>query len=200
MALNDDLKATELTRTYVTTTVQDRFSRGSDRLGVERVSLADIGGRKGQLMHRPTFLAAAINAKLPRVLSEGEQTALGLAGFFTEAYFDTTASALVLDDPVTSLDHMRRDRVAARLVEFARDRQVIVFTHDIAFVADLRRYADEKAVTFTSGQSNAALSMMRPACVEVHPWNARARLDWLGQDLARLRRDAPGWDRTTYEQ
>jgi wobble nucleotide-excising tRNase len=34
-----------------------------------------------------------------QVLSEGEQTALGLAGYFTEAHFDDSKSALVLDDP-----------------------------------------------------------------------------------------------------
>lgn len=197
-------KSTELTRAYVTAAVQDRFSRESDRLGVERVALTDTGGRKGQLMHRPTFLGAAVRAELPHVLSEGEQTALGLAGFFTEVYFDTSGSALVLDDPVTSLDHMRRDKVASRLVEFARDRQVIVFTHDVAFVTELRRYAGEKAVTFTERGVERRIYDDAPGmCIDAHPWNAKdaaARLDWLTGDLARLRRESNEWDRATYEQ
>lgn len=46
------------------------------------------------------------------VPSEGEQTAFGLAGFFTEAVVDQSKSALIFDDPVTSLDHVRRDKVA----------------------------------------------------------------------------------------
>jgi hypothetical protein len=44
-------KSTELTRTHVTTSVQDRFSRESDRLNVERVILQDSGGHKGKLLH-----------------------------------------------------------------------------------------------------------------------------------------------------
>ena len=38
------------------------------------------------------------------------------------------------DDPVSSLDHLHRDRVAARLAEAGESRQVIVFTHDMAFL------------------------------------------------------------------
>jgi hypothetical protein len=45
-----------------------------------------------------------------------------------------TQSAIVFDDPVSSLDHLHRDRVAARLAEAGQTRQVIVFTHDMAFL------------------------------------------------------------------
>jgi len=196
-------KATELTRIYVTSSVQDRFSRESDRLGVERVTLQDSGGHKGALRHRPAFLAAEVRAELPRVLSEGEQTALGLAGFFTEAHFDDTASALVLDDPVTSLDHLRRSKVAARLVELARDRQVIVFTHDVVFAAELRKASQRVDVPFTERSVERQRKDGAPGvCAEQHPWSAKdvpARLGHLLAELARIRRDESGWDRATYE-
>lgn len=197
-------KSTELTRTYVTTTVQDRFSRESDRLGVERVTLQDSGGRKGQLMHRPAFLSAEVRAELPRVLSEGEQTALGLAGFFTEAYFDETNSALVLDDPVTSLDHLRRSKVAARLAELAKDRQVIVFTHDNTFAGDLRKASGQAGITFTERAVERRLKDDAPGvCRDAHPWSvkdAAARLDVLTQDLARIKREYVDWDQAQYER
>lgn len=197
-------KSTELTRTYVTTSVQDRFSRESDRLGVERVTLQDSGGRKGQLLHRPAFLAAEMQADLPRVLSEGEQTALGLAGFFTEAYFDETNSALVLDDPVTSLDHLRRSKVAVRLAELARDRQVIVFTHDVTFAGDLRKASDQAEVAFTERSVERRRKDDAPGvCLDRHPWSvkdAKARLDALKTDLARIKREQGDWDRATYEK
>jgi energy-coupling factor transporter ATP-binding protein EcfA2 len=197
-------KSTELTRTYVTTTVQDRFSRESDRLGVERVTLRDSGGRKGQLMHRPAFLAVEVRAELPRVLSEGEQTALGLAGFFTEAYFDETNSALVLDDPVTSLDHLRRSKVAARLAELAKDRQVIVFTHDNTFTADLRKASEQADVTFTERAVERRRKDDAPGiCHDAHPWStkdAKARLDQLKTDLARINREQGDWGGATYEK
>ena len=42
-------------------------------------------------------------------------------------------SAIVFDDPVLSLDHRWRKRVAKRLVEETKNRQVIVLTHDLVF-------------------------------------------------------------------
>src|SRR5258708_31863099 len=93
------------------------------------------------LHHQPKLVGARQNVTLPRVFSEGEQTALGLAAFFTEAHLDASKSALILDDPVSSLDHIRRGLVAGRIAAFAETRQVVVFTHDVSFVADLKREA-----------------------------------------------------------
>jgi hypothetical protein len=46
--------------------------------------------------------------------------------------------------PVSSLDHMHREKVAKRLAEESAQRQVVVFTHDLAFLFLL----DEAGVTF----------------------------------------------------
>lgn len=51
-------------------------------------------------------------------------------------------SGIVFDDPVSSLDHMHREAVAKRLVAEAAHRQVIVFTHDLAFLFELNRAAE----------------------------------------------------------
>ena len=51
-------------------------------------------------------------------------------------------SGIIFDDPVSSLDHMHREAVAKRLVAEAARRQVIVFTHDLAFLFELNRAAD----------------------------------------------------------
>lgn len=40
----------------------------------------------------------------------------------------------MFDDPVCSLDHRRRERVAKRLADEAEKRQVIILTHDIYFL------------------------------------------------------------------
>jgi len=195
-------KSADLTRDYVTSVIRDRFTRESDRLRLERVTLEDIGGRKGTLHHQPAFVGAVQEVGMTRVLSEGEQTALGLAGFFTEAYFDTSKSAIVLDDPVSSLDHVRRGYVARRLVEFAKERQVIVFTHDIAFVADLRASAD-KVVPVHERSIERRISGQPGVCLPNHPWKARdvgQRLHLLGEELARIRRERSGWDQDAYER
>lgn len=196
-------KSTELARDHVTAVVRDRFTRESHDLKLRRLTLQDIGGRKGQLMHRPAFLGASQKAEIPDVLSEGEQTALGLAGFLTEAFFDETKSAIVLDDPVSSLDHIRRSHVAARLAEFATDRQVIVFTHDVSFVGDLRRAADHAQIEFTERCVELRGDGAIGYCTEQHPWKARdakARLGQLEAELARIKRERENWHSETYDK
>jgi energy-coupling factor transporter ATP-binding protein EcfA2 len=69
-----------------------------------------------------------------KVLSEGEQRALALACFLGEMANDAGKHGLIIDDPVSSLDHMRLRRVAIRLTEEAKSgRQVVIFTHNILF-------------------------------------------------------------------
>lgn len=84
-----------------------------------------------------------------RILSEGEQRALALADFLTEVTLNPASAGIVLDDPVTSMDHLRKDAIAKRLVNEAGARQVIVFTHDLVFVDMLRRSAETGGVTVT---------------------------------------------------
>ena len=77
-------------------------------------------------------------AKKARVMSEGEQRALSLACFLAETHVAGKRSAIILDDPVNSLDHGRTRRVARRLVEeAAKGRQIIVFTHNLVFYHEL---------------------------------------------------------------
>lgn len=194
-------KASDLTRKYVTRDVRDQFTRESDRLRLAQITLDDTRGVKGKLLHRPALLGAARLAPVTQVFSEGEQTALGLAGFFTEVVFDTTKSAVVLDDPITSLDHSRRSLVAQRLVELAADRQVIVLTHEVSFVGDLVRHASEARVAVTERwvQRNGDLLGV---CADKHPWKAKdvkARIGVLEHDLAEIKRQRNSWDQEQYE-
>jgi hypothetical protein len=79
-------------------------------------------------------LDASIKTPNNKVLSEGEQRALALACFLAEAGGDTSKNGLIIDDPVSSLDHLRIRKVAERLVaEAAKGKQIIVFTHSILF-------------------------------------------------------------------
>ena len=82
------------------------------------------------------------------VLSEGEAKCVALAGLLAEIEITGNRSAIVLDDPVTSLDHNYRERVAMRLVDEARNRQVVVLTHDIVFLFLLGKYAQAAAISF----------------------------------------------------
>lgn len=195
-------KSTELARAHVTEIVRDQFTRRSDRLRLERVTLKDIGSQKGQLRHQPSFLGASQNAKVREVLSEGEQTALGLAGFFTEVHFDESLSTVVLDDPVTSLDHYRRTCVAEELAEFAISRPVIVFTHELMFVGELRKGCEALDVPFTERSVERRGDASVGVTSDEHPWKARdagTRLDHLVSELARIKRERGDWDTQKYE-
>ncbi|PNQ73087.1 hypothetical protein C1T31_08845 [Hanstruepera neustonica] len=68
-----------------------------------------------------------------KVLSEGEQKTIALCEFLTELQLDTTVAPVVFDDPVNSLDHNIMQDVAKRLVDLSKERQVIVFTHNVLF-------------------------------------------------------------------
>ncbi|MDI1267870.1 MAG: AAA family ATPase [Polaromonas sp.] len=78
------------------------------------------------------------------ILSEGEQRAIAIASFLTEMQLGGAKGGIVFDDPVSSLDHVRRERVAKRLAREALSRQVIVFTHDLYFFNTLRAEAEEQ--------------------------------------------------------
>ena len=69
-----------------------------------------------------------------KILSEGEQRAVALADFLSEIGLNAANAGIVLDDPVTSQDHERKNRVAHRLVAEAKVRQVVIFTHDLVFL------------------------------------------------------------------
>lgn len=81
-----------------------------------------------------------------QILSEGEQNACALADFLTEVQLDKNNCGIIFDDPVTSLDHERKDKIAQRLVLEAARRQVVIFTHDIVFMSQLVKHADKNKI------------------------------------------------------
>lgn len=198
-------KVLELSEENITEVVRDAFTRETDRLQLERVTIARTRAERGALLHQPKLVGARQNVTLPRVFSEGERTALGLAAFFTEAQLDDSKSALILDDPVTSLDHIRRGLVASRLAALAETRQVVVFTHDVSFVAELKREANGKGVPIAerSVVRSRAQERRPGACTMKHPWKAKdvaERIGELRNGIARIRRERDDWDEAAYEK
>jgi ABC-type dipeptide/oligopeptide/nickel transport system ATPase subunit len=95
---------------------------------------------KGKPMVSLRFKTVA-DVPLSSVLSQGEQRRLALAMFLAEMDVLGESNPIVLDDPVSSIDQEGRRHIARTLCELARDRQVIVFTHELSFVHELRRQA-----------------------------------------------------------
>lgn len=103
-------------------------------------------GSKGETLKQVVIKAhtsAKDIADPEKVLSEGEKRAVALADFLTEVTLDTTSSGIILDDPVTSLDLEWRKTIAEILANEVKKRQVIVFTHDKAFLYLLLKFADD---------------------------------------------------------
>lgn len=69
------------------------------------------------------------------ILSEGEQRAVSIADFLTEVNLNPASAAVIFDDPVTSMDHARKRLIADRLAEESKNRQVVIFTHDLVFLS-----------------------------------------------------------------
>lgn len=145
--LNITRKNTELTKELVTDSLRQRFSNELMRLEFTHllVEVQAAGGAKGALFHRLVFTDAP-SIPVAQVLSEGEGRTLSLAAFLTELQTARTKSAIIFDDPVSSLDHVWRERIAKRLVTEAKERQVIVFTHDLLFLRYLLNESEREDV------------------------------------------------------
>jgi ABC-type Na+ transport system ATPase subunit NatA len=116
-----------------------RFEDECKRLRAPNVTL-NFPGREGQVTRRK--LVASY--KPTEVLSEGEQKALALADFLAEVTCVPASSPVVFDDPITSMDYRRIHEVCDRIIALADDHQIIVFTHNIWFAAELLGKADKK--------------------------------------------------------
>jgi energy-coupling factor transporter ATP-binding protein EcfA2 len=122
----------------VTRTLQDALNYEFKELGISHVK-AVIRERaaKGKTLHQ-LVLNLPTASRLESVLSEGEQRAIALSSFLAELGLLGHSAGIVLDDPVSSLDHQRRGKVAKRLVAESKRRQVLVFTHDVVFLHQLQ--------------------------------------------------------------
>ena len=117
-----------------------RFEDECKRLRAPNVTL-NFPGRQGQVTRRKLVASYKPN----EVLSEGEQKALALADFLAEVTCVPASSPVVFDDPITSMDYRRIHEVCDRVVALAEDHQIIVFTHNIWFAAELLSKADKKS-------------------------------------------------------
>jgi energy-coupling factor transporter ATP-binding protein EcfA2 len=186
------VKSGELYDTYVTQAYCDRFQKELGALGLQtlKAKMVPSKGAKGERSFG-IRLEAPVGATVADVASEGEQRCIALAAFLAELSQASHRSALVFDDPVSSLDHARRRKVAVRLCVEARVRQVIVFTHDPVFLGDLLEVSERNTIpcepVYLSWDGGC------PGKCEKglpHDWQKyTVRLDALGQDAVLLHKD-----------
>lgn len=165
-------KSTAVTKTAVSQKLKQSFKDELTNLAFRHVEveLKEAGGADGVLYHK-LILTRAPGVELPKVVSEGEQRCLSIAAFFAELSTADDLSGIVFDDPVSSLDYKWREGVARRLVQEAKTRQVIVFTHDVVFLLMLKQFAEEVGV-LQLDQHVRQLSKGAGVCAEELPWVA----------------------------
>jgi energy-coupling factor transporter ATP-binding protein EcfA2 len=147
-------KSAEIAEKVVSNELAKALNEEFKALGVGSLQVAlKSRGDKGRALHK-------LKLELPQssnpgdILSEGEQRAIAIGSFLAEIGLGGGKGGIVFDDPVSSLDHRRRENVAARLVKEAAARQVIVFTHDIYFLNILSEKATSSGVPLATQSLN----------------------------------------------
>ena len=153
-----------------------RFEDECKMLRAPSVTL-NFPGREGQVTRRKLVASH----KPTEVLSEGEQKALALADFLAEVTCVPASSPVVFDDPITSMDYRRIHEVCDRIIALAQDHQIIVFTHNIWFAAELLSKADKKNWKYYDIRSEGSDAGVVTAAS--HP-----RVDTIAQVSARVKK------------
>ncbi|WP_439834985.1 AAA family ATPase [Aeromonas caviae] len=142
-------KSTELSRTTASQELADALNEELKRLKVHQLQVVmKPESPKGKTQFKLVLQLPGGNTPAA-ILSEGEQRAIAIASFLAEIKLGKGRGGIVLDDPVSSLDHRRRWEVAERLAIESLTRQVIIFTHDIYFLCILEQKAEEFKTTLT---------------------------------------------------
>lgn len=169
-------KANKLVESHLTAKVIAQFDAERSMLEIAhlQIGLERESGKTGAKFG--TRSGTDVTKSSSDFLSEGEQRALALSAFLTEVVMTEGAGPIVVDDPVCSLDRERCRKVADRLVEEAKSRQVVVFTHDLIFFNDLAVASHEAG----SEPASVALYANSAAAGHVDP----SGVNWHGKPLS----------------
>lgn len=128
---------------YISQHLKQNFRAELTKLGFKNIKIeTETKGERGKQYHYLRLDEQNANGiALKDVLSEGEHRCISLATFLSELSISEHKSAIVFDDPVSSLDHKWRNKISKRIVEEALKRQVIVFTHDITFLLMIEEHS-----------------------------------------------------------
>lgn len=208
--INTALKATakkpitdknkELSDRMVTDALRSRFAREIGKLKLARMP---VELRKEKDRQAVSYFRVALvenpNAKVGEIFSEGEHRCVALAAFLAELVTAQRYCSIVFDDPMSSLDHIHRSAVASRLVEEAEHRQVVVFTHDLVFLYELRREAEKanRPIAFR----NVRRQRDKPGYIENElPDKAKSGLEMCNALRSSLKSAKPSLDKLTDTQ
>ncbi|HOO50074.1 MAG TPA: AAA family ATPase [Alphaproteobacteria bacterium] len=131
-------KSKVFARETITPLLKNALEEEFRALGIGHIKIkVEDRPEKGKIWYR-LLLDLPSAHKLDNILSEGEQRAIALGSFLAELKLSNHSGGIIFDDPVSSLDHKHRGRFAKRIASEAQKRQVIIFTHDVVFLSQIR--------------------------------------------------------------
>lgn len=143
------VQAGEIAAQVVTQAFVDRFNAELKALGAHRIKVELQRTRvdHGYPLHELRLKGMQAGGVAPdAILSDGERRIVGLAAFLADVVGKPGTAPFVFDDPISSLDQEYEWNVVTRLVELAKTRQVIVFTHRLSLygmIEDAAKHAGE---------------------------------------------------------
>lgn len=119
------------------------FQKEIEKLGANniKVSLVKSGTQKGKIYHKIILTNSTKKAALVNILSEGEFRVISIAAYLADLNYFSNHNPLIFDDPISSLDHIYEEKVAKRIIELSKERQIIIFTHRLTFAYLIELYA-----------------------------------------------------------
>lgn len=140
-------KKGELAEALITDAFVQRFNTELKALGASRIKVELVKSKvsKGRVLHKLQLRGASQNG-LADVLSEGENRIVSIAAFLADVTGKTNQAPFIFDDPISSLDQSYEEAVVQRLIELAKDKQVIVFTHRLSLLGTVRHFAEKKSI------------------------------------------------------
>jgi len=186
-------KSTELTKQIVTDAFCKQFESEVKALGLKTISIKmeEIKGKKAETRFGLRLVGAG-DQRVFEIASEGEQRCIALAAFLAELSQASHQSSLVFDDPVSSLDHWHRNKIASRLVDESNVRQVIIFTHDAVFLNDLQTQSEHRGGA-TAFRHVEWIADHPGYCHDGLPWECKTPLDQIDKLEKRQREIAGTW-------
>ena len=133
--------------------------RQSSSVSLDAIALAGTGNR------RHLDIAVTVDGEGSAalgVMSQGELNTLSLSLFLARATLpESPFRFLVIDDPVQAMDPARVDGLASVLGEVARDRQVVVFTHDTRLRFSIRHMGIDAQIIEVTRSLNSQVTPHR---------------------------------------
>ncbi len=140
------IKYNEIFQEFIAKKLRETFESNLGKFRKELKVSIDTRTQKGQILKKLIIQKHPDITTRPNIefiLSEGEKRAVAISDFLTEVKLDENSKGMIFDDPVTSLDDEWKEKIASILVEEAKNKQIIIFTHDLHFHYLLMKYSSE---------------------------------------------------------